>query len=111
MKIGLLSDIHANAHALEAVLKSAKKKNVEKLLCCGDYVGYYYEPDRVIDLLDEWDWDGISGNHETMLLDWLNEKNRNEIIVKYGSGISTAAEQLSYKIASYLYEMPSLKKL
>ena len=81
MKIGLLADIHANAHALEAVLKSAKEKKVEKLLCCGDYVGYYYEPDRVIALLDEWDWDGISGNHETMLLDWLNEKNRNEIIV------------------------------
>ena len=74
MRIGLLSDIHANAHALRAVLKSAKGKNVEKLLCCGDYVGYYYEPDRVIALLDEWDWDGISGNHETMLLDWLNEE-------------------------------------
>ena len=76
MKIGLLADIHGNAHALRALLNAAKEKNVEKLLCCGDYVGYYYEPDKVIALLDEWDWDGVSGNHENMLLDWLNEKNR-----------------------------------
>ena len=111
MKIGLLSDIHANAHALRAVLKSAKEKNVEKLLCCGDYVGYYYEPDKVIALLDEWDWDGISGNHETMLLDWLNEKNRNEIMVKYGSGILYAAKKLKNESAVRLYEMPNTKKL
>ena len=111
MRIGLLSDIHANAHALRAVLKSAKEKNVEKLLCCGDYVGYYYEPDRVIALLDEWDWDGISGNHETMLLDWLNEKNRNEIMVKYGSGILIAAKKLTHKAAARLYEMPTITKL
>ena len=79
MKIGLLSDIHANAHALEAVLKSARKRKVKKLLCCGDYVGYYYEPDRTIALLNDWDWVGISGNHEAMLLDWLNGNNQNYI--------------------------------
>jgi len=111
MKIGLLSDIHSNAHALEAVLNSAKEKRVEKLLCCGDYVGYYYEPDRVMMLLDDWDWDGISGNHETMLLDWLNEKNRNEIQVNYGSGISIANEKLSQKTLADLYEMPKVTKL
>ena len=111
MRIGLLSDIHANAHALKAVLKSAKEKNVEKLLCCGDYVGYYYEPDKVIALLDEWNWVGISGNHETMLLDWLNEKNRNKIMVKYGSGILIAAKKLTNETAARLYEMPNTNKL
>ena len=111
MKIGLLADIHANAHALRAVLKSAREKNVEKLLCCGDYIGYYYKPDSVIALLDEWDWDGVSGNHDTMLLDCLNEKNRNEIIVKYGSGIFIAAKTMTHEAAARLYEMPSIKKL
>jgi putative phosphoesterase len=111
MRIGLLSDIHANAHALRAVLKSAKEKNVEKLLCCGDYVGYYYEPDRVFALLDEWDWKGVSGNHEAMLLDWLNGIDKTKIKNKYGSGISLAAEKLKYKILSQLYEMPKVIKL
>ena len=106
MKLGLLSDIHANAHALEAVLKSAREKNVEKLLCCGDYIGYYYEPDRCIALLDDWDWDGVSGNHEAMLYDWLNGKNNNEIKAKYGSGISIAAKKLTQEAASGLCRMP-----
>jgi len=111
MKIGLLADIHGNAHALRAVLNAAKEKNVEKLLCCGDYVGYYYEPDIVMALLNDWDWDGISGNHEAMLLDWLNKKNRNEIIGKYGSGISIAAEILAHKTLAHLYAMPKVTKL
>ena len=111
MKIGLLSDIHANAHALEAVLKSAREKKVEKLLCCGDYVGYYYEPDRVMTLLNDWDWIGVSGNFEGMLLDWENGINKNEIMRKYGSGISVAAEKLTRETATRLSEMSNLTKL
>ena len=111
MKLGLLADIHANAHALEAVLKSAREKNVEKLLCCGDYVGYYYEPDKCIELLGDWDWIGVCGNHETMFLDWINDRNRNEIIIKYGSGISIAAEKLTHKATLELFEKPEVAKL
>jgi len=111
MIIGLIADIHANAHALEAVLKSAREKNVEKLLCCGDYVGYYYEPERIMALLDEWDWSGVSGNHEVMLMNWLNRKNRNKIKAKYGSGISIAANNLQPVIINKLCEMPNVAKL
>jgi len=111
MKIGLLADIHGNVHALKAVLKSAKKQGADKLLCCGDYVGYYYDPDSVMALLDNWDWVGISGNHEAMLYDWLNNNNREEIKAKYGSGISIASKKLDYETAVRLYEMPSQTKL
>ena len=51
LRIGLLADIHANAHALEVALNQPKKKR-QKLLCCGDYVGYYHEPDKIIQMLD-----------------------------------------------------------
>ena len=111
MRIGLLADIHGNAHALKSVLKSAREKNVKKLLCCGDYIGYYYEPDKIMPLLDSWDWEGIGGNHEAMLYDWLNNKSKNEINAKYGSGISIAAEKLEYETIVRYYEMPNTKKL
>ncbi len=111
MRIGLLSDIHGNAHALKAVLKSAREKNVNKLLCCGDYIGYYYEPDKIIPLLDSWDWEGVGGNHEAMLYDWLNKKSKNEINAKYGLGISIAAEKLENETVVRYYEMPNTKKL
>jgi len=106
-----LSDIHGNAHALKSVLKSAKEKNIEKLLCCGDYVGYYYEPKKILSLLNEWKWQGISGNHEAMLKDWISEINRTNIQEKYGSGIAIAAYELTNKSAAFLYEMPSTCKI
>jgi len=111
MKIGLLADIHANAHALEAVLASARQKEVEKLLCCGDYVGYYYEPDRVMEMLDDWDWTGVQGNHEALMFDWMAGNNRDEVKCKYGSGISVATEKLAGEKFEALRQMSGMVKL
>ena len=111
MRIGLLADIHGNGHALISVLKSAKEKKIEKLLCCGDYIGYYYEPNKVLSQLNEWDWEGVSGNHEEMLKDWISETNRTKTQAKYGSGIAIAANELTNESAAYLYEMPSNCKI
>ena len=51
MKIAILSDIHGNYTALKAVLRDVENEGVKKLFCLGDYVGYYYEPEKCIDLL------------------------------------------------------------
>lgn len=39
MKIGLISDIHGNKKALDAVLEQLKKENIDKIICIGDLVG------------------------------------------------------------------------
>ena len=39
MKIGLISDIHGNKKALDAVLEQLEKKNIDKIICIGDLVG------------------------------------------------------------------------
>lgn len=111
MKICLISDIHGNSDSLRAVLKSAKLNNVEKILCCGDYIGYYYEPDKVIEMLNNWNWVGVSGNHERMFLDWEKNIRRNEIKRKYGSGIEFAFEKLYKPSIIDLCKLPKLKKL
>ncbi len=38
MKIGLISDIHGNKKALDAVLEQLEKKNIDKIICIGDLV-------------------------------------------------------------------------
>ncbi len=38
MKIGVISDIHGNINALEAVLEDLKNKKVEKIICLGDII-------------------------------------------------------------------------
>ena len=39
MRIGLITDIHGNKKALDAVLEQLKKENVDKIICMGDLVG------------------------------------------------------------------------
>ena len=39
MKIGIISDIHGNVKALNAVLKKLEKQNIEKIICLGDLIG------------------------------------------------------------------------
>ena len=92
MKVALLSDIHANEVALAATLEQAKADGAERLLCCGDFVGYYHAPGAMLALLDAWSWQGIRGNHEEMLERFLIGKDRDAIHRRYGSGIAIAAE-------------------
>ncbi len=39
MKIGVISDIHGNIEALDAVLKEIKRENIDKIICLGDFIG------------------------------------------------------------------------
>jgi len=96
MKIGVLADIHGNNFALEAVLKVAKKEKVKKLLILGDLIGYYYHPKKVLELIADWDYDLIKGNHEEILSNILSGNiKETEVRLKYGSGHRKAIEQLS----------------
>lgn len=113
MKIGILSDIHANSYALEAVLKMAKKKRIEKLLILGDYIGYYFDPDVVLQMLDEWPCDRIKGNHEHILKDYMKDDPlfRKEITSKYGVGHESSLNKLSSTQIDDLISLPDTKKV
>jgi len=64
MKAAVISDIHSNLEALQAVLKDIKKRRIKKILCLGDLVGYGTNPNECVDLcLKESDLI-IAGNHD-----------------------------------------------
>jgi putative phosphoesterase len=112
MKIAILSDIHGNDYALEAVLAEAKKEHVEKLLILGDIVGYYYNVDKVIDKLSHWDFDIIKGNHELILEGLINKTiDQSSIQLKYGSGHFIAIEKPSKNQLSWLINLPENKHI
>ncbi len=106
MRVGLLADIHGNADALEAVLRAAAAEGAERLLIVGDFVGYYHAPCRVLNLLADWHWDGVRGNHEEMLRAWCAGKDHQVIRKRYGSGIAKAAEQLTGEEIEMLLDLP-----
>lgn len=107
MKVALLGDIHGNSLALENVLKEAEHTGVERLLITGDLVGYYFEPHRVLQLLDPWEKYLVRGNHEEMLKAAATDKRLlSEIEPRYGCGLSFALEQLSPEKIDWLSNLP-----
>lgn len=112
MKIGILSDIHANHLALKKVLNDAKKADVQRLFILGDLVGYYYNPKEVLDQIKGWDHEIIGGNHEEMMqLAKSNSVISEEIKQKYGSGLEIALESLSSNEVHFLTSLPEKKEL
>jgi len=51
MRYGLISDIHGNIEAFEAVLDDIKKERIDRYLCVGDVVGYGADPKEAIRLV------------------------------------------------------------
>ncbi|ADV65681.1 metallophosphoesterase family protein [Deinococcus maricopensis] len=72
MRLLLLSDIHANLHALEAVLEDAGRHAYDQVVHLGDAVGYGPRPHEVLDHLRALDATCILGNHDELMLQILN---------------------------------------
>lgn len=65
VRIAVISDVHSNIFALEAVLKDIeKRKNIDEIICLGDIVGYYPFPNECIELIQEKCSVTMLGNHE-----------------------------------------------
>lgn len=53
MIVGLISDVHANVLALEAVLGELKRCGAQSVICLGDLVGYGPSPNETLELLQQ----------------------------------------------------------
>jgi predicted phosphodiesterase len=67
-RVAILSDIHGNVPALEAVLADIDSQNLDEILVGGDLVGRGPQGSMVVALIRERSWEGIRGNHEDYLL-------------------------------------------
>ena len=72
MRVAVISDIHANLHALEAVLEAIDANPPDELWCLGDLVGYGPRPNEVIALVRERAAIGLVGNHDLGVLGRLD---------------------------------------
>lgn len=65
MRIALISDIHANLPALDAVLSAIEREGVAATYHLGDLVGYAPWPNEVVQCIRDRGIDGIGGNYDT----------------------------------------------
>ncbi len=63
MRYLILSDIHSNIEALQAVLEAAEGA-YEQVICCGDLVGYGPDPDAVVEWVRKNVTALVRGNHD-----------------------------------------------
>lgn len=64
MRLGILSDIHANYEALSAAIEAYKDEDIDQYYCLGDTVGYGGSPNECSDLVRELVVATILGNHD-----------------------------------------------
>jgi diadenosine tetraphosphatase ApaH/serine/threonine PP2A family protein phosphatase len=64
VKTGVVSDVHSNIEALQAVLARLRDIGVEQVLCCGDIVGYGPDPRACIAAVRELVGPVVAGNHD-----------------------------------------------
>jgi len=68
MPTAVISDIHANLEALQAVLADIDQRGITRVLCLGDIVGYGPNPCECVDLvMQRCEW-SLMGNHDFAVL-------------------------------------------
>jgi len=64
MQVAIVSDIHGNRHALEAVLADIAQSDADRLWCLGDVVGYGADPNDCCTIVREHAAVCLAGNHD-----------------------------------------------
>jgi diadenosine tetraphosphatase ApaH/serine/threonine PP2A family protein phosphatase len=67
MKLAIISDLHSNREALEAVLADIRRRDIDDVVCLGDVVGYGPDPEVCVDLVRTRSRWCLMGNHDEAL--------------------------------------------
>jgi predicted phosphodiesterase len=74
MRYGVIADVHANVHALDAALAFLGAEGVDRYLCAGDLVGYGAFPNECVRRVLALRGRCVAGNHDLMALDRLSDE-------------------------------------
>ncbi len=114
-KTAILSDVHGNLPALEAVLDDARRAGADRFVCLGDIVGYGASSAECIDRIRGAGAECVTGNHDV-------EIKRVRMIGRegmpagwgksgYAAGLVHAAETLGGERSSWLADLPYTLKI
>jgi diadenosine tetraphosphatase ApaH/serine/threonine PP2A family protein phosphatase len=103
MRCAIISDVHANPDALRAVLGSPAVHAADALVCLGDSVGYYTQPNECIELIRERTALCIAGNHDLAALGRLETTNFSRTARR---AIEWTKPRLSSETRRYLAALP-----
>jgi len=67
MLVAIVSDVHGNRHAFEAVIDQIAASDCEEIWCLGDLVGYGGDPDACVELARRHATICLAGNHDLVV--------------------------------------------
>jgi predicted phosphodiesterase len=103
MQTAIISDIHANLEALNAVLDQIKKFHVDETVCLGDVVGYNANPNECVEILRSKKITCILGNHDAAATG-LEEPDHFNVLAR--SAVLWTRVQLKDENKQFLLDLP-----
>lgn len=103
MKYALLSDIHSNLEAFQAVIKDLECEKVDHVCFLGDIVGYGADPDQCIDLLLTLTARAVAGNHDWAAVGLTDTSYFNSVAK---TAVDWTAKQISPSQRKFLTNLP-----
>jgi len=107
MLLGVISDIHSNLPALEAVLAELERSGPERILCAGDIVGYNTFPDEVCGLMKERRVESVKGNHDRAVI----SGDSSDLMDNAAEAVMWTRKHLAPGHLAWLGKLPARKKL
>jgi predicted phosphodiesterase len=98
VRVAVVSDIHGNRHAFEAVLDDARDAGAQEVWCLGDVVGYGADPNACVELGREHFAICLAGNHDLAVTGGLGieEFSRGAAVSARWTAEVITAENLAY---------------
>jgi len=106
MQLGVVSDVHSNLVALEAVLADVPD-DVDRLVCAGDVVGYNPWPAECVDEMRERSVPTVMGNHDRMVATGRNFRGNGMA----QAGVEHATEELNDVQQAWIANLPRERTL
>jgi len=107
-KLAIISDIHANAVALDAVVADALDQGVNNFVCLGDIVGYGPKPSECVTKIQELNCVTVKGNHDQYAGDDFDLSNVNE---EASEAMLWTRNKLSDIQKNWLSSLPYVRRL
>lgn len=77
MVLAVISDVHANLEAFEAVMRDIEQRKADRIICLGDTIGYGPDPEPCLDLVEKTCEVKLMGNHEYAVIGKLSPQQIN----------------------------------
>jgi putative phosphoesterase len=111
MRVALLSDIHGNLHALEAVLAALEQEEIDRMICLGDVAAFGPQPREVLARLRTLACPVVMGNTDAWMLDPQPHPVRDENSTKVTDIELWCAQQLTPDDQDYVQTFQAFVEL